>query len=261
MHWNFKFFYVFIVLIIGLLIYFYVVPYVKHLLLHSDTKKLYANLDESQVPWQVYAKSEKGNNIYLVEIGNNDPTTIIFGAFHGDEQNGFHLAVHLADSLYTNPNIIDSRVVIVPAVNPDGLLKRTRTNSNGVDINRNFPTENWTPVYKKNKNHPGFSAGSEKETQIVIEIMNQYNPAKIISIHSPLGMNNFDGPAEDLVKAMARYNGYPVNKEIGYPTPGSFGTFAGLEMRIPTVTLELPDIGPDLAWKQNALALIRAINF
>jgi len=32
-------------------------------------------------------------------------------------------------------------------------------------------------------------------------------------------------------------------------------------MRIPTVTLELPDIGPDKAWKQNAQALIRAINF
>ena len=35
--------------------------------------------------------------------------------------------------------------------------------------------------------------------------------------------------------------GYPVEKSIGYPTPGSFGTWAGIERKIPTITLELDE--------------------
>lgn len=261
MHLNFKGFYVLLLIILGVVIYFYAVPYVKHLLLHFETKNLYESLPESPIPWQVYDQSAQGRNIYLLEIGEHEPTTLIFAAFHGDEQNGFHLAVQLAESLYTYPQTIKNRAVIIPVVNPDGLMSRSRTNAKGVDINRNFPTENWTPVYQKKKNHPGYSAASEKETCLVIDLIHQYKPARIISIHSPLEMNNFDGPTDDLATEMARYNGYPVKKEIGYPTPGSLGTYAGVELKIPTVTLELPDIHPQRAWKENEQALIRAINF
>ena len=180
---------------------------------------------------------------------------------HGDEQNGFHLAVELADTINKNPDLISSKVVIVPVINPDGLMNRQRTNTNKVDINRNFPTENWRPVYEKDKYNPGFDAGSEKETRVVIELINQYNPDKIIVIHADLHLINYDGPAEELAQLMSVYNNYKVETSIGYPTPGSLGTFAGVELKIPTITLELPDNDPDKAWEQNFDALIQAINF
>jgi protein MpaA len=34
---------------------------------------------------------------------------------------------------------------------------------------------------------------------------------------------------------------YPIEENIGYPTPGSFGTWAGIERNIPTITLELDE--------------------
>ena len=37
---------------------------------------------------------------------------------------------------------------------------------------------------------------------------------------------------------------YPVEASIGYPTPGSFGTYAGIERQIPTITLELDETCP-----------------
>jgi len=67
-----------------------------------------------------------------------------------------------------------------------------------------------------------------------------YQPAKIISIHTLLRAINYDGQAAELAKLMSKYNDYPVSKDIGYPTPGSFGTYAGIERNIPTTTLELP---------------------
>ena len=34
---------------------------------------------------------------------------------------------------------------------------------------------------------------------------------------------------------------YPIEPSIGYPTPGSFGTWAGIEKNIFTITLELDE--------------------
>lgn len=249
------------ILILAILIYYFGIPFFRHLILHQDTKKLYQSMKDSNLAWQVFAKSEQDNDIYLIEQGKGESTTLVLAAMHGDEQNAFHIAVKLADTLHAYPKLINSRVVIVPVVNPDGLMDRQRTNANKVDINRNFPTENWRPVYDKDKYNPGFDAGSEKETRTVIGLINQYNPDKIIAIHADLHLINYDGPAEQLAEGMAKYNGYKVEKSIGYPTPGSLGNFAGVELKIPTITLELPDNRPEDAWEQNFEALIQAINY
>jgi hypothetical protein len=48
---------------------------------------------------------------------------------------------------------------------------------------------------------------------------------------------------------------------MGYPTPGSLGTWAGVDRQIPIVTLELParQRGED-GWKANREALLAAIH-
>ncbi len=261
MHFNFKGHFIIIALLAIYLIYKFAIPYARHFFLHQETKDVYEQLNESSLPWTVYGESEQGRSIYLMELGNGPDTTVIFGAFHGDEQVGFHLVQRLADSLCTNPDRIKNKVVLVPVVNPDGLMDRRRTNANKVDINRNFPTEDWTPIYKKKRYHPGPEAGSEKETQLVMRLINEYNPDRIISIHDPLKMNNYNGPARRLAEMMQSYNKYPIEADVGYATPGSFGTYAGNERGIPVITLELPDISVEKAWRQNHSALIRAINF
>ncbi|NOX90581.1 MAG: murein peptide amidase A [Calditrichaeota bacterium] len=261
MHVNFKGFYFIVLILLIILFYKVFLPYYRHLKLHSQTKELYNNLTKSNIPWKIIGYSEKERPIYALEVGAGEDTVMIMGAFHGDEQVGFHLVVQLAETLYKAPEQIHSLAVLIPVVNPDGLLSRKRTNANGVDINRNFPTGDWSPVYTKKKYYPGIRPSSESETQTVLQLIDKYKPDRIISIHSDLRMNNYNGPARRLAELMSKFNGYPVTGDVGYPTPGSFGTYAGYELKIPLITLELPDVPPEKAWQQNYRALIEAINF
>ncbi len=39
---------------------------------------------------------------------------------------------------------------VIPIANPDGFYAKSRTNSKGIDLNRNFPTEEWEDSALKN---------------------------------------------------------------------------------------------------------------
>ena len=101
----------------------------------------------------------------------------------------------------------------------------------------------------------------------MLRLLRKFRPDKILSIHQPLECNNNDGPdGLHLAELMAEHNGYPVENYIGFPTPGSFGTYAGKEKRIPMVTLELPRGRPDdetveTFWEANRDALLAVVNY
>jgi protein MpaA len=176
--------------------------------------------------------------------GSNASPTILLGGFHGDEPKGVRLANQLIGWL--SDQVLQGSacdVIVVPVVNPDGYAVRKRRNARGVDLNRNFPTANWQRGDPRSRLFGGHKPASEPETRAVIRLLERYKPSRIVSIHSidrHRFCNNYDGPARRLAEGMARHNGYPVKRAIGYPTPGSFGTWTGVERRIPVVTLELP---------------------
>ena len=106
----------------------------------------------------------------------------------------------------------------------------------------------------------GEMPAGEPETKAVIKAVERYRPTRIITIHSIDGQrfcNNYDGPAGAWARRMARLNHYPVRRSIGYATPGSFGTWAGCERGIPTITLELPSHhSSKRCWEDNRAALV-----
>ncbi len=149
----------------------------------------------------------------------------------------------------------------MPIVNPDGYERRTRRNARKVDINRNFPTKNWEVGNPRSRMFGGLKPASEPETRAVIRLIEKYRPDAIVTIHSinrNQFCNNFDGPGRKLARLLSKYNKYPVTSTIGYPTPGSFGTWAGVEQGIPTITLELPSHhSARRCWEDNREALLR----
>lgn len=192
---------------------------------------------------KIYSKNN--NEIVLLKgefcSNQNSPdkkNILIIGVVHGDEFQG----KFLIDNYLTNKNSFKNNMLFIPCLNPDGLELKTRQNANKVDINRNFPTKNWGVNVSDNADYyGGVSPASEIETKFVAEVLNEYKPDVILTLHSPYKVVNYDGPAKEIAENISKIIGYPATTDIGYPTPGSFGTYAGIERNIPTITLELDE--------------------
>ena len=181
-----------------------------------------------------------------------DKTVLILGVFHGDEQDGEYL---IREYIKLNPKIYKNRLIFIPVVNETGKVQNRRVNKNGVDLNRNFPTSNWELSKVKDDYYGGEYKGSEIETRQLVKIIEHFNPNCILSLHQPYRCVNFDGPYDETLKIaqkVSQINGYKIQENIGYPTPGSFGTYCGIELRIPTITLELPENeNKNTLWQDN----------
>jgi len=191
-------------------------------------------------------------------IGSGDQCVMFIGGIHGNEPAGVGLCEQLAAYLGAHDELVYGlKVIIVPAANPDGLAACTRGNAHGVDINRNFATGNYRASAIN-----GGQAMSQPEAIYLRELIDRYRPVRIITIHQPLSCIDYDGPAQALAAAVARASGLPI-KKLG-ARPGSLGSYAGVENRIPTVTVELPkdtsNLTPAQVWARYGGALMAAVN-
>jgi predicted deacylase len=212
--------------------------------------------------------SVQSRPIQLNVFGDAPRPVLVLGGIHGSEPTSVYVAAQLADYLRAHPQLwtgpTGRSVAVIPVANPDGYARLSRTNANGVDINRNFPAKNFRV---RAAPHPLYNSGpeplSEPESRAIKQAIDTLRPRLIISIHSiekGKFCNNYDGPAEPIARIMAQHNGYPVTGTMGYPTPGSLGSYAGIDQQIPIITLELPrEQSGEQAWQQNRDALLAAL--
>ena len=193
----------------------------------------------------IYGSSVEGIplTVYLPESGS--AAIVVVAAIHGDEP---ETTVAVSEALRCLP-AGDLQAAVILCANPDGMLRGTRGNGRGVDLNRNFPTSNWSPdpvFYKSRANDardialsPGAQAASEPETSALLSLLDRLQPRAVVSLHSALACVD-DAGASHLGRQLADRCTLPFLTEIGYPTPGSMGTWAG-ERGLNLVTLELED--------------------
>lgn len=126
----------------------------------------------------VYKLTEENN-----ALGNHNSLPkkklLIIVGIHGDEQAAPFNSYIFAKSLCQGATADYFRlraaydVYIIPCVNGYGLYHSTRVNANGVNINRNYPTTNWSQSGEPFDNdYTGPSANSEFETQLVTAYTN-----------------------------------------------------------------------------------------
>ncbi|MDQ8181548.1 murein tripeptide amidase MpaA [Pelagicoccus sp. SDUM812005] len=204
-----------------------------------------ANRSKAPPCHATYGKSVNGIplEVYLPSSGQCD--LLLFAAIHGEEPETTTLLSKALRSL-ERPS---PRCAIVLCANPDGTLRGTRGNANGVELNRNFPATNWqdSPVSTKwapNHGYVNHSTGpapaSEPETRALIDLVQALAPKTILSLHAPLAC--IDDPSySPLGYWLSKRTGLPLVGNIGYQTPGSFGSWAA-ENGWHVITYELPPL-------------------
>lgn len=172
---------------------------------------------------------------------------LMIGGIHGDEWASVSVVFSWISAI-AQSDATSSRFHwrIIPLANPDGFLSHPskRTNSHGVDINRNFSTRDWGKNARKHwaeytlsdkRRNPGQLAASEPETRWLQQEISSFAPDVIVAVHAPYGVLDFDGPSQ---QAPERFGHLRLNQLGTYP--GSLGNYAGIDRGIPVVTLEFP---------------------
>lgn len=241
------------------------------------------------IKWNHVRNSNLGTPLIWTVFGDENSAvakqnvSIIMCGVHGDEITPVKFCWDMIKELKGGHHSFqDKLVIIAPLVAPDSFFKDrpTRTNGRGVDVNRNFPTRDWKSSalsrWRKNlksdkRKYPGPHAASEQETIFQMNLIKRYKPNKVISVHSPLTILDYDGPAlraesgqsaKELLEQMSsKASGYRISS---YPVfPGSLGNWAGKENHIPTYTLELANSNPQETtkfWNLFKDAMIFSIN-
>ena len=174
---------------------------------------------------------------------------LLVGGTHGDELASISIVFKWMHTLEKHHSGL-FHWHVVPLMNPDGALikKSTRTNANGVDLNRNFPApaqallpvNYWLQKAMGNKRRfPGHTPLSEPETRWLKQEIEQFKPDVIVAIHAPYDLVDYDAPN----RANAPEKIGPLYKNLMGTYPGSLGNYAGIHLGIPVITMELPYAG------------------
>lgn len=197
----------------------------------------------------VIGLSVRGRPIEAVTLGGSGRRVLLIGGIHGDEPEGGRTIEAVVAYLHRlEPG---AQVRVVRDANPDGTAARSRTNARGVDLNRNWPARNFRPGSGR-----GPSPLSEPETRALHEEIERFGPELVVVCHSARSgpFVNFDGPAASEAAAFASAasqsdSRWRIVPDMGYPTPGSLGSFMGVDRGVPILTIEFErGHEPGAAW-------------
>lgn len=150
--------------------------------------------------YKTYMYKILSSNSYMNTDFHRRKKLLIISGVHGSETaapvSAYLFAKQLCDKYLDDINLFKLRsafdIYIIPCVNGYGIYHRTRQNANGVDINRNYPINDWKVIgVQGDHDYSGETAGSEFETQLITAITNLIEPDIAIDHHNYSYDNNW----------------------------------------------------------------------
>jgi len=216
------------------------------------------------IPWQPqrYGTSHLGLPLEVWKP-SGECRLLIHAGIHGEEPETTYALSRALRQLAEPPE----QTAVVLAANPDGLLRGTRGNARGVDLNRNFPSKDWRPGTVTHRStieeesdillSTGEAPRSEPETRALLTLIAELQPRAVVALHAPLACidDANDSPFGQRIARMARL---PLVTDVGYPTPGSFGSW-GSDNGVPVVTYEFPLAATEVLMREHVPVLVELL--
>ena len=257
---------------------------------YSEIEEFIQQMNNSSIAnVEIIGKSVDGRNIYGIEIGKGTNVLYIDANVHAAEVANTLILIKFLSELTNeyesgNEEIINKlnnvKIAVIPCMNPDGYevynygieslnnkdlwiyqnknninFENIKSNANGIDLHRNFPTQNAGMYYttknlistvslekttKNLKYFGGTSLGSEPETKASMYFMLKHykNTYAYLNIHSqgrviyagkPNLSTEFNNLTASFAKKISSYNNYTVYglsaEEVGEGNDGSATDF------------------------------------
>jgi predicted deacylase len=196
--------------------------------------------------------SSEGRPLTVQRFGEGSTYVLLVGGLHtGSEDNSRVLVEQLAAYLDAHPDVIPASisVLVMASANPDGTANGTHTNARGVDLNRNWPADDWMA----DACHPETGCGrelggpqplSEPETAALYAVIEEARPAVTIVWHAeaPLVEANEVPRAARYGRAFAEGAGYDYVEEwTAYEITGQLIDALEQRLSLPAFDVELSD--------------------
>ena len=145
--------------------------------------------------------------IRAVRSGGGPRRVLVVGSVHGDEPGG-HAVVRALRGRRTPAGVT---LYTLRTANPDGLVRGTRTNARGVDLNRNFD-HRWRRS-ARGRFHSGPRPFSEPESRALRDLIRRVKPDLTVWMHQPYGFVVDTSTARQAtLRAYARRTGLPLRR-------------------------------------------------
>lgn len=210
--------------------------------------------------WSRFYRSTDRRPIETTVIGKGGRRVAVIASVHGDEPQSVGLVEELSRYLNAHPELLrGSTVLLIRDPNPDGLEGRNPYNIQGIDLNRNFPGENWKMLRSRRS---GESPNSAIETRALVRILGDFKPQLLLHIKDArsVGIVNYDGDAEGIAERVSELSGLQLTQGLGKKTTGSVENYVGSRLNSASVTILVPrEADTPAAWNKHQESLLAAI--
>lgn len=201
--------------------------------------------------WTVIGQSAQGQAMHVRRIGVGEKCTLIVAGMDGEDRIAVNWIDSLAKRLDEEPDSFrDHQLILLRAVNPDGLIAKRPENARGVAINRNFPTGNYRPGGNPSA---GKGPASEPETRAVMQLLYDLRPQRVVHVVSTprRSIAECNGVATEANASLSTIRSLTVADFDAKDHPGSLEDFVTSVLGSEMVTLRLA-INDD--WRAAAVA-------
>lgn len=197
--------------------------------------------------WEIIGHSAGNKPIHIRKTGVGADVTLIVAGLDGEDRIAVKWVDQLSQRIDESPELVaDRQLILLRAVNPDGLTVKKTANANGVFLHRNFPTASY-----RSGGEAGLGPASEPETRAVLKLLSEVRPQRIIhvqSAHKTAAVSNARSPS--VLHAWQQALQTRPQPFDAHHQPGSLEDYAATVLNVDVISLQLPT-GDD--WRSAGL--------